>query len=743
MDEVVILDDGQELRAFKVLDAEERIIEGYAATWDEDDEGETFDQRAFSSSLDRYLKRPVLLWRHGRDKEVGTNPIGRVLEAKLDGAGLWVRAQLYKGNRYADYAWGLIKQGIRNFSVGGMAEKVRKIGRRILEWPLVEISVEDFAANPHARFEIVKAMLPELAKGLGVDVAELCDEWEPEDGTAGREAEPKTEGASTAEPVVGEGQEGGGAPPIDHEESEEPTMSEKNETPTLDVAGLLKQVEQTVVKAMDARDESARAQAEAKRQDEERIEAEVQKRLEAATKELEAKGAVIRKVQFPTGEKDTPAVKGVWGPFDREDPTDLALGYMVMKSAGAQPSREYIRSMHGLAAKRMEAGLLDHKAIYPEAGLGQGATKHLAAPVIYASGRDKRGNKAGDMIIAEHLATKADELMGSDVSAYGDEWVPVFYSRELIPLIRNQAKVLSLFRQVEVTGESWIAPIQTGTATWYKTAQADDAADLSWADSYVTARVAKVGTSKLTLTPAKLSAIVAWTGELDEQSLVPMLPFLRQEMVTSGQEVMDEILISGDETATNQCISDYGNSGISTLWRLLLLDGLRHHPLVDATANKRDGGALTAEDFLATKRLMGTNGAFALDPSKLAWIVDPSLYWKLQALGEALTLDKMGPGFTFQSGVIERVFGSPVIVSDQYGSTDSSGYIHTTVGNNTLGSFMCVRPDQGIVGFGRRLRIETERRPASDAYFIVAHIMLDFDLATNEACALSYNVTVA
>ena len=114
----------------------------------------------------------------------------------------------------------------------------------------------------------------------------------------------------------------------------------------------------------------------------------------------------------------------------------------------------------------------------------------------------------------------------------------------------------------------------------------------------------------------------------------------------------------------------------------------------------------------------------------------------MQSLGEALTLDKFGPGFTFNSGVIERVFGSPVIVSDQYGLTDTAGKIHTTVGNNVLGSFMCIRPDQMMVGFGRKLTVEVVRVPVADAWYIVAHTSMAFDMATAEACALSYNITV-
>jgi len=683
--------------AVKAVDGQERIIEGYAATWDVDDEGEVFDREAFKSGLARYLQRPVLLFQHGRNPNIGRSPIGKVLEARLDDVGLWVRAQVFKANQAADAVWNLIQQGIQHFSVGALEKAVRKLGQRIVEWPLVEISIEPMAANPYAKFRIAKELVADYAKAIGFDPIEF--DAGQEAGDAQRK-EPK--GAEEATGIIDKGVQN----------QSQTTEGVPMEVEVKETAGLQELVAKAVGEALAAEKEKARQAEEAARQQQVEIDGIVAKRVE---EEL-ARKTVTRKIIFPTMVEGK-AVQGVAGPFDAVDTFELALGYLVMKAAGQEVSPEYWRGLTGKAFSDLGSGKLLTKSI-------QGCMFHPGKDLELAG-----------------LLTKANELMGSDVQYYGDEWVPVYYSRELFPLIRNEARVLNLFRQVEVPGESLIFPLQTGAATWYKTAQADDAADLSWSDAYVTGRVARVATSNMTLTPVKLTALTAWGGELDEQSLVPMLPFLRQEFVTSGREVMDELIISGHTEAGATNISDYGNGSIAATWRLLVFNGLRYQALVADATNKRDAGTLTSDDFLATKKLMGTNGAYALDPAKLVWIIDPGIYWKLQSLGEALTLEKFGPGFTFGSGVIERVFGSPVVVSDQYKATNSSGYIHTSTGN-TLGSFMCVRPDQGIVGFGRRLKIETERRAASDAYFIVAHLMLDFDVATDECVGLSYNVTV-
>lgn len=677
---------GQTGLLVKAVNEDERVIEGFAATWDMDDEGEAFDKQAFSSSLARYMKRPVLLWSHGSHEDIGMNPIGRILDAKITDAGLWVRAQLYKADRYADMAWNLIKQGVQHFSVGAPKANVRKMGSRIMEWPLVEVSVAPFAANPMARFQIVKEMMASYAKAIGIELEDL-----------GLEAHSKE--------AAGEVLPGANISNGEHKNMEE-NMNEL--------------VGKAVAEALAAKEKEAADKAAAKKA----FDDEVAKRV---AEEL-AKKQVTRKIGFSTEEGPIE----VAGAYDHVAPAQMALGHMVLKSAGIQPSTAYTRTLVDLASKHFKNGALRVKeyGLDPKHSLAQ---KGMGSTITFGTKHDAW--------LERELAKKADELMGSDVSTYGDEWIPVYYSRELIPLIRNQARVLGLFRQLEVQGESLVIPIQTGSLTWYKTAQTDDSAESAYDNAFVTNRISKASTSNITLTPKKLSALAMWTGELDEQSLVPMLPFLQQEMSVSGAEVLDELLISGDTDTTSANISDYGNGSISTAWHLLLFNGLRDHAL--GGSNARSASTLTVDDFLATKKLMGTNGAYALDPAKLVWIIDPGIYWKLQSLGEALTLDKFGPGFTFQSGVLERVFGSPVIVSDKYGATDSSGYINNSGGSNTLGSFLCVRPDQAVVGFGRRMKVETQRIARTDSYEIVAHMMLDFDMATAEAVGYSYNATVA
>jgi hypothetical protein len=238
-------------------------------------------------------------------------------------------------------------------------------------------------------------------------------------------------------------------------------------------------------------------------------------------------------------------------------------------------------------------------------------------------------------------------------------------------------------------------------------------------------------------------AWIAWSGELNEDSIIPMLPTMQMTLQQDLAEQIDEILISGDTDTANTNISDTGNGSIAGTWRLLIANGLRDYAL--GNSNASDRGALTAEDFAAVMRLLGTNGTFALNPDKLFWVFDPGVYTTSLTLGEVLTAEKAGGVGTFESGRLTKVYGSDVVTSDRYGLTDANGKIHTTAGNNTKGSFLLVRPDRWVVGFGRRIVIEAAPRDlvsmVTDTNHLVASFRLDFK-NNGEGSALGYNVTV-
>lgn len=136
------------------LDGKALRIEGYAAGFDRDREGEAFLPGVFDKGLEKYFQRnPILCYHHHTDQALGV-----VEEAKLDGKGLFVKARLddpEPGTELAD-VWNKVKSGtIKGFSMGGFfRRKMTPHGPRIHDADFAEISVTPVPMEPSSLFRL-------------------------------------------------------------------------------------------------------------------------------------------------------------------------------------------------------------------------------------------------------------------------------------------------------------------------------------------------------------------------------------------------------------------------------------------------------------------------------------------------------------------------------------------------------------------------------------------------------------
>src|SRR5665648_404991 len=86
------------------------FIEGYASTVDIDRSGDVVAASVWEAGIKNYLKNPIILAQHDYD-----DPIGRMVEHKLDAKGLWIKARI---SAVAE-VFSLIKDGVLTaFSIG-------------------------------------------------------------------------------------------------------------------------------------------------------------------------------------------------------------------------------------------------------------------------------------------------------------------------------------------------------------------------------------------------------------------------------------------------------------------------------------------------------------------------------------------------------------------------------------------------------------------------------------------------
>lgn len=143
----------------KQLDSSEEanpsiMVEGYASTNDIDRSGDVVSAAVWEKGLENYLKNPVILAYHDYHK-----PVGRMIEHKTDGKGLWIKARISPA---ATEVYNLVKDGVMTaFSIGfrvldaeyNQAAEVFLIK----EVELHEISVVPVPANQNTLFSLSKA----------------------------------------------------------------------------------------------------------------------------------------------------------------------------------------------------------------------------------------------------------------------------------------------------------------------------------------------------------------------------------------------------------------------------------------------------------------------------------------------------------------------------------------------------------------------------------------------------------
>lgn len=382
-------------------------------------------------------------------------------------------------------------------------------------------------------------------------------------------------------------------------------------------------------------------------------------------------------------------------------------------------------------------------------GASVGAYKALAHR-LESEEADKREPMQVARGAFKSLGVKANEINQSTLANYGDEWVGVAYSGQLWESIRHATFVLGKLPSMEVPAgaESVVIPLESTDPTWYKVNQAANLSANPGGVPTNTVTASNLGTANTTLTLGKMGARVLWTGEMEEDSVLPYVAQLQQQLAVSGAEYLEHVLIDGDtDTSATTNINDIGGTPGGTE-AFLILNGFRKSPIITTSANSRDGGALTVDDYLETVKLMGNAGKNALDRMKVSFIIDPSTHWKTLGLDEVKTQDVFSAP-TIENGQLTRIWGYEVINSAHMakgsgsGLTNSAGKVDLdTTSNNTLGQILAVRWDQWQFGWRRRMTIETTRVPAADSTEIVALMRFGMIQRDTEASAISYNLTV-
>jgi HK97 family phage major capsid protein len=284
----------------------------------------------------------------------------------------------------------------------------------------------------------------------------------------------------------------------------------------------------------------------------------------------------------------------------------------------------------------------------------------------------------------------------------------------------------------------WELPLESTDPTVSYVPETTDSSQLTPAASPIT--LSKVGSGKVTMTAKKLALRIAWSSELNEDSVLPVVRVYRNQAVRALQNAIDNVIVNGDAVVTaNTNINKIdGTPGATD--KYLAFNGLRKYCLVTNTAQKIDGAGPITVALLRQARFK-LDGGYALRPRDCAIIADDLTYAKLLSMPEFATVDKAGAAATNLSGQVGVIDGVPVFASAEMGlSRATDGKISVTAANNTRGSVIIVHRPNWMIGYRRQVQAQVDYLSWADAYHLTVTARLALAWFDAVSAAQVYNL---
>jgi HK97 family phage major capsid protein len=298
-----------------------------------------------------------------------------------------------------------------------------------------------------------------------------------------------------------------------------------------------------------------------------------------------------------------------------------------------------------------------------------------------------RGERAENALYAK-IATKAITTSGSGTGA---ELMNFSLSSVILQRLYLESQVAQLFGSVEIDMPTnpYTYPLAT-TRPVFKSGVGENAAPAG----------SQPGTGSLVLNAQKLTGLVDYSYEADEDSIIAILPMVTSQLAAGAAESYEDAIINGDTAGTQ-------DSGGAAGDPLRLFDGIRKLTLAQ-TALKVSlaTGGISAANIGAMRKLLGKWG---MNPKNLALIVSPNGYNDAVLLPETLTAEKIGGAGAarINTGLAPSIFGIDIIPSAKMrDDLNASGVFDNTT--TTKSSILLVYKPAWIAGRRRGLLVEQD-----------------------------------
>ena len=596
-------------------------IKGSASTNGLDRAGDIIEADAWTKGgLENFKNNPIILFNHDYNK-----PIGRATGLEVNDKGLDISAKISKA---AGDVKDLIKDGVLGaFSVGFRVKDADYMtetdGYKIKDAELFEVSVVSVPCNQGATFSVAKSF-------------DNMDDYEEF-----KKNFVKANSMDSADAVEIE------QPSEEKSSILEKNMSEDNKTTPegFDLEAFAKQVaEDTAAKiAMQQAEQKAKEAAEAEEKSVE--EAEVKAAEEAKQEEQKT---VVTSVM-------TGAEKLISDVEDRvlNKHEDLEAVIKSLESELKDRSAE-IEAMR------------ESKRVFSDRGNGDWK-KAFEADIMDAKMLGLATGKGFETDLAKSVMEKVNSMSGVGVSSADFEQV---VSTNIERDIQNELVLAPLFREIPMTSATQIIPIlpDSGYAEFTANQAASGSSPhgnlMQRGDAYNPGSAGGIDMTERTLSTKKLISTSFIGNETEEDAILPILPLIRESMVRSHARAIENAILVGDDAD-----GAFGTSGAS-------FEGLCHLAANDSNTTQPSGtfaatDAVTAADLLSLRKAMGKYG---VNPSEVVYIVSQDVYYDLLNDAEFQDVNLVGDMATKLSGEIGQVFGSRVLICDEFAAKAHSKF---------------------------------------------------------------------
>jgi len=330
-----------------------------------------------------------------------------------------------------------------------------------------------------------------------------------------------------------------------------------------------------------------------------------------------------------------------------------------------------------------------------------------------------------------HVAKSAqsqpfNKAIYSTGAGVGDEWVPTQHSPTLTDAVRLAAKVAPLFRRIKMPSNPFTMPVR-GTLTKIKI--------LSEASTDAPSQITKSdpATANITLTTRKGGFAVALSEELQEDSIIAIIPWLRDEMVQAMAHGLDSAILNGDTTEPHQDSDVDISTHFDKAWA-----GLRKSAI---TANKINGSTLALSSF---RNLRAQMDVYAAEPGDLVYFTSVAGAMRILGLEQFETKEKAGDVATNLKGYIRTIDGVPLIMtSDCRSNLNASGVYDGTTTTKTV--VVAANTRAWVIGERRGVTLKTFKDPRLDQDQLIVTARWAFaslfPVATEGVCGTVYGIS--